>query len=172
VDGAVFDQSGEEAVVDVGAEITNICVHDHGLPRFVRILPTGGNDITVAVSRALGVSMEEAEALKTGRDVETNASRDDVRRVAHGRASSLVDEIRSSLEFYTAQTPGARVTAVLVTGGGSKLEGFPEMLQDRLLIPVERGHPFQKVEPGQDLADEAEALLAVAIGLAIPGGDR
>jgi type IV pilus assembly protein PilM len=116
--------------------------------------------------------MEEAEALKTGRDAESTASAEDARRVSNGRASSLVDEIRSSLEFYTAQTPGARVTRVLVTGGGSKLEGFPEMLQDRLMIPVERGRPFEKVEQGADLADEAEALLAVAIGLAIPGGSR
>jgi Tfp pilus assembly PilM family ATPase len=64
------------------------------------------------------------------------------------------------------------VTRVLVTGGASKLEGFPEMLQDRLLIPVERGRPFGKVEQDTDVADEAEALLAVAIGLAIPGGAK
>src|SRR5205823_9525552 len=40
-DGAVFDASGEEAVIDVGAEITSIVVHDDGVPRFVRMLPTG-----------------------------------------------------------------------------------------------------------------------------------
>ena len=83
-----------------------------------------------------------------------------------------MDEIRSSLEFYSAQTPGARVTRVLVTGGGSKLEGFTELLEERLAIPVERGRPLEKVEPGTDVADETEALLAVAIGLAIPGGAR
>jgi len=171
-DGAVFDQVGEEAVVDVGADITSICVHDHGVPRFVRILPTGGGDVTTAVSRALGVPMEEAEALKIGGDVESAANAEDARRVAHGRASSSVDEIRSSLEFYSAQTPGARVTRVLVTGGGSKLEGFTEMLQERLAIPVERGRPFEKVETGSDTTEDAEALLAVAIGLAIPGGAR
>ena len=170
VDGAVFDQHGEEAVIDVGAEITSICVHDHGVPRFVRILPTGGSDVTTAMSRALGVPMDQAEALKTGQEVESAVSPEDARRVAHGRASSFVDEIRSSLEFYSAQTPGARVTRVLVTGGGSKLEGFPELLEERLAIPVERGRPLEKVEPGTDVADGAEALLAVAVGLAIAGG--
>jgi type IV pilus assembly protein PilM len=172
VDGAVFDQSGEEAVIDVGAEITSICVHDHGVPRFVRILPTGGSDVTTAMSRALGVPMDQAEALKTGQEVETHVSAEDARRVAHGRASSFVDEIRSSLEFYSAQTPGARVTRVLVTGGGSKLDGFPELLEERLAIPVERGRPLEKVEPGTEVADGAEALLAVAVGLAIAGGEQ
>ena len=60
-----------------------------------------------------------------------------------------------------------------MTGGGSKLEGFVELLQERLMIPVDRAHPFEKVQAGgKDLDEEAEALLAVAIGLAIPGGVR
>ena len=172
-DAALFDDTGEEAVIDIGAEITSIVVHEAGVPRFVRMLPTGGNDITNAVARALSVQFEEAEQLKAGQPVEGSpASVDDARRVAHGRAASFVDEIRSSLEFYAAQTPRARITRVLVTGGGSKLEGFIELLQERLMIPVDRAHPFEKVQASTDLDEEAEALLAVAIGLAIPGGVR
>src|SRR5207244_13289945 len=132
-----------------------------------------GNDITNAVARALSVPVEEAEQLKAGEPVEGSAaSVDDARRVAHGRAASFVDEIRSSLEFYAAQTPRARITRVLVSGCGSKLQGFVELLQERLMIPVDRARPFEKVQAGKDLDEEAEALLAVAIGLAIPGGVR
>jgi len=170
-DGSLFDQSGEVAVIDVGAEITSICVHEQGVPRFVRILPTGGHDITSAVSRALGVPAEEAEALKVGQFVDSQVDHDEARRVVHGRASSFVDEIRSSLEFYAAQTPGARVGRVVVTGGGARLEGFLDMLQERLVVPVEQGHPFEKVEPRKGLAKDSEAFLAVAVGLAIPGGE-
>src|SRR5437773_3909372 len=65
-DAAIFDASGEEAVIDVGAEITSIVVHEGGVPRFVRMLPTGGNDITNAVARALAVNVEEADRLKPG----------------------------------------------------------------------------------------------------------
>ena len=45
------------------------------------------------------------------------------------RATQFVDEIRSSLEFYTAQTQGARIERLLVSGGGSKLEGFIDILR-------------------------------------------
>jgi type IV pilus assembly protein PilM len=168
-DGAVFERRGDEAVIDVGAEVTSISVHDRGVPRFVRILPTGGNDITVAVARALAIPFEDAEMLKRGQEVEGPHGLDDARRVAVGRASSFVDEIRSSLAFYTAQDADAQIGRVLVTGGGSRLEGFPEMLQERLMVPVERGRPFEKVRPGVEIAEEAEPILAVAIGLAIPG---
>ena len=120
-----------------------------------------------------GVTVEEADRLKAGFPVEGSpVTVEDARQVAYGRAASFVDEIRSSLEFYTAQSPRARITRVLVTGGGSKLRGFVELLQERLTIPVDRAHPFQKVLANKDVDQQAEALLAVAIGLAIPGGVR
>jgi type IV pilus assembly protein PilM len=168
-DDPVFGTDGDEAVVDIGAEVTSLCVHDRGVPRFVRILTTGGNDITQAVARAMQVSEADAERLKRGEPVPGHEL-DEARRVADGRAATLVDEIRSSLEFYAAQTPTAHVARVLVTGGGSKLPGFIEFLQDRLGVPVDRGRLFRGEDPRFDLDEEVEPHLAVAVGLAIPGG--
>ena len=45
-----------EALVDVGARVSNIVVHQGGVPRFVRILLMGGQDVTDAVARAGWVS--------------------------------------------------------------------------------------------------------------------
>ena len=163
---------GDEAVVDVGAHVTNICVHDRGTTRFVRILPSGGRDITLAIARGLGTEDAVAERLKRGEEVDGGPTREDVERVALSRAGSFVDEIRSSLEFYAAQVPGAKIGRVLVTGGGSKLQGLMELLQERIPVIVGRGHVFERVKSALDLspeaADEAEPLLAVATGLAIP----
>ena len=53
-----------EALVDVGASVTNIVVHQGGVPRFVRILLMGGGDVTTSVADRLGVPVEEAELLK------------------------------------------------------------------------------------------------------------
>ena len=172
--GAVLEDSGEEAVVDVGADVTSICVHDRGTPRFVRILPSGGSDITLAVARALGVSEEEADRVKRGEPVPSGGPNpEDAKRVAAGRTTSFVDEIRSSLEFYAAQSPGSKVGRLTVTGGGSKLEGFMELLSERIAAQVNRGRVFGRVTPQLNLTDEAlaeaEPLLAVAVGLALPG---
>jgi type IV pilus assembly protein PilM len=170
-DGLDLDIEGDEAVVDVGAHVTNICVHDRGLTRFVRILPSGGRDITLAIARALGIEDETAERLKRGEMVEGDPEPADAQRVAIQRAASFVDEIRSSLEFYTAQVPGARIGRVVVTGGGSKLGGFLELLRDRIPVTVERGHVFDRVRSRLNASEEeqedAEPLLAVAIGLAM-----
>ncbi|MDH4113810.1 MAG: type IV pilus assembly protein PilM, partial [Actinomycetota bacterium] len=168
--GMDLEDEGDEAVIDIGAHVTNIVVHARGTVRFVRILPSGGRDITLAIARGIGVDDEVAERLKRGEEVELESSQPDapqaddgddaahpdaagegddeagdrgadsvsepldlsrVREIAMQRAASFVDEIRSSLEFYTAQAQGARIARVLVTGGGSKLEGFLELLRQR-----------------------------------------
>jgi type IV pilus assembly protein PilM len=163
---------GGEAIVDVGADVTNICVHERGVARFVRILPSGGRDVTVAMATSLGISEEDAEALKRGQPVEGGPSAEQVETTRQHRVAALVDEIRSSLDFYRAQTPGAEVGRVLVTGGGSKLAGLVELLDERVDARVERGHAFQKVSVRLDMDEatmaEAEPLLAVALGLALP----
>jgi len=172
--GELLDEAHEEALIDVGADVTSICVHLRTVPRFVRILPSGGNDITLAVARALGIPEDEADRLKRGEAVEGGPSLEDARRVANGRTVSFVDEIRSSLEFYAAQSPGSRIGRVRVTGGGSKLGGFVDLLSERLGTPSEPGQVFGRVRPELDLSQEAladaEPLLAVAVGLALPGG--
>ena len=170
-EGLDLDVQGDEAVVDVGAHVTNICVHDRGLTRFVRILPSGGRDVTLAVARGLGVGDDVAERLKRGEPVEDGPALEDAERVALQRAGAFVDEIRSSLEFYTAQVPGAKIGRVVVTGGGSKLRGFLDLLQERIPVKVERGRVFERVRSQLgmtlDEQNEAEPLLAVAVGLAM-----
>jgi type IV pilus assembly protein PilM len=198
--GMDLEVEGDEAVIDVGAHITNIVVHAGGTVRFVRILPSGGRDVTLAIARGIGVDDEVAERLKRGEDVEIEEAVEDVGDVGEGptegtdegqtagavrpdvgrvseiamqRAGTFVDEIRSSLEFYTAQAQGARIAKVLVTGGGSKLEGFLDLLRQRIPVQVDVGRVFQHVRSQLSLSDEAlaeaEPVLAVAVGLAIPG---
>jgi type IV pilus assembly protein PilM len=218
--GLDLDSTGDEAIVDIGAQVTSICVHDRGVIRFVRMLPSGGRDITLAIASGLGVDDEVAERLKRGdrsqgiadaapvvgspadeaaagrlpapaetlptdtlptETLRAEAPRGvpggisdpaEVRDIALTRAGGFVDEVRSSLEFYTAQTPDAQIGRVLVVGGGSRLDGLLELLQERLPVPVDRGRLFERakseVELSAEASAEAEAVLSVAVGLAIP----
>ncbi len=218
--GLDLDSSGDEAIVDIGAQVTSISVHDRGVIRFVRMLPSGGRDITFALASALGVDDEVAERLKRGERFPGIANTapaggspageaaagqvpppagslpadtlpadtlgveapggvprspsdpGEVRDLALTRAGGFVDEVRSSLEFYTAQMPNAQIGRVLVVGGGSRLDGLLELLQERLPVPVDRGRLFERakseVELSAEASAEAEAVLSVAVGLAIP----
>ena len=173
--GMELETSGGEAIVDVGAHVTNIVVHAAGETRFVRILPSGGRDITVAIARGLSVDDEVAERLKRGEVVQgADATPRQALDIAMQRATQFVDEIRSSLEFYTAQTQGSRIERLLISGGGSKLAGFIEILRQRIPVTVEPGRVFSRVTSQLALSEEAQAeaepVLATAVGLAIPWG--
>ena len=215
--GMDLEEEGDEAIIDIGAHVTNIVVHARGTVRFVRILPSGGRDVTLAIMRGIGVDDEVAERLKRGEAVDlgslpnptpsgnaegerqeepqpgvvpdpngdefgggvaAGAGRPDVSRVRQitmERGASFVDEVRSSLEFYTAQAQGARIARVLITGGGSKLDGFLDLLRQRIPVEVRAGRVFLNARPqlslGEEALAEAEPVLAVAVGLAIPGRD-
>ena len=173
-DGLGLDESeaGGEGIVDIGADVTNICVHERGVARFVRILPSAGRDVTTAVAGQLGISDEEAEAMKRGQPAEGSMAAPEGMTIVRNRVSNLVDEIRSSLDFYRAQTPGAEVSRVLVTGGGSKMPGLLDLLRERVGTTVEPGRAFGRVQVRLGMDEEtradAEPLLAVAVGLALP----
>ena len=116
---------------------------------------------------ALGIPEDEADRIKRGEVVEGGPAPADAQRVAQGRTVSFVDEIRSSLEFYAAQSPGSRIGKLRVTGGGSKLPGFVQLLQERLGLLVEWYDPmaFVKATRGAGLHPEEQLSLAVVAGL-------
>ncbi len=170
-DGAV------EAIVGVGAGLTNVVVHENGVPRFTRTNPgVGGDAITEAIARELDVDLDTAEDLKrrVGRgapDSQTGAAA----RVVAERLTSIIEDIRNSLEFYQALPDALPLRRVLITGGGSRTAGLLERLQQQLFVPVEIAHPLQAVDVADvglsdEQLNEAEPLLAVPIGLALGGG--
>lgn len=168
-------ETGDEAVVDVGAEVTSICIHAWGVPRFVRILPAGGRLVTTAVAPSVGVSGDEAEQVKRGQLPPGHQEAGHAASaVATDAATVLAEEIQSSIDFFRTKMPGARVSRIVLSGGGSRLEGLHETLRQRdSNLDVADGRALCRVHADLDLdADavaQAEPLLAVAVGLALPG---
>lgn len=173
--GGFSDDGGGEMLIDAGASVTNIVVHDAGTPRFVRILLMGGDAITSALVSSLGVEHDEAEDLKAEIGIdEATGAHDEAARVVTDRARRFIDEIRGSLDYYRAQPDAVPVRRTIICGGASQLPNLRERLAEALHMPVERGHPMQTLKIGDVGLDseqliETEPYLAVAIGLAQGG---
>ena len=176
----VTEQSGlgsvdAEAIVDIGASVTNIIVHQGGVPRFVRILLMGGADITDAVAERLGVPSDQAESVKQGTGLATVAGSGDAQpatRAIETAGAAFVEEVRSSLDYYLAQPGSARVSRVVLSGGGSRLEGLLPRLASATRLPVEAARPMSLLKLGKTgLTDEqlayVEPMLTVPVGLAM-----
>ncbi len=163
---------GAEALIDIGARVTNVVVHSAGAPRFVRILLMGGQDITDAVAEQLGVPMDQAEGMKQhfahyGTDDVAEVSQ----TVAH-TSQDFVEEIRGSLDYFAASNAGPHVERIVLSGGGSKLDGLADRLASATRLPVITGDPLWPLRLGRTGLDEDQLefikpLAAVPVGLAL-----
>jgi type IV pilus assembly protein PilM len=168
---ALLDR-GSQVLIDIGAGVTNIVVHEGGLPTFVRILVMGGDSLTEALSSGLSIDREEAEELK--RTLALGSNGDVPSRIAEEQAGQFVDEIRSSLDYYQAQTGASELSGVVLSGGGATLGGLEKRLEAMLRLPVEVGNPFDRWE-AKDTVYGPEDLrrvgpsLTTAVGLALGG---
>ncbi len=165
-----------EALVDIGSGTTNIVVHEYGVPKFIRTLVIGGDDLNTALSAELGIDHDEAEALK--RQVSAGAIDDDraarAAAVIDDRISPLVEEIQGSLDYHLAQETSRPLRRVVLTGAASRLPRIAERLRSTVDVPIEPGDPLARIEVGDtglsdEQLDRAGDVMAVPLGLALAG---
>jgi type IV pilus assembly protein PilM len=173
-DAPEFGRQEAEALIDIGASVTNIIIHQGRVPRFVRILLMGGADITEALSDRLGVSAEQAEAYKqlAGLGPIDTAIGDPAGQAIQTTGGAFVEEVRGSLDYYMAQPGAARIGRVVLSGGGSRLTGLAERLSVATRLPVEAARPMSSLVLGRtgltaEQLGHIEASIAVPVGLAL-----
>lgn len=164
-----------EALVSVGSGVTVVVIHEMGVPRFVRIVDSGGDDLTDAIRTTLDFGFEEAELLK--RQLSSAPDRaDEARAAMEAPLASLVNEIRGSIDFYVSRPEAHPIDRIFVTGGAVRTEGFLDRLSEVLPVEAEAADPFVNLQVGDIgfLPEEIENLspyLPVPVGLAL-GGDK
>lgn len=168
--GAYGDQT--VALVEIGARITQVVVVANGMPRFVRMLPSGGQNVSDAVAGALGIAAAEADEIKRAVGIGFPVSAD---LATAGEAIStvvrpLVEAIRNTFVFYASNNPGAGIELVVLTGGGSQLPGLDRYLASTTRLPVVTGDPLAALTVAAtanlDDAGHQAPFLATTIGLA------
>ena len=162
---------GGEVLVDIGARVTNVVVHQGATPRFVRILLMGGQDVTEALASRLSLEPENAELVKLAASAGTD--RDEAAAdVIDAKLADFIEEVRGSLDFYAVQPDALPLERIMISGGGSLLGPLAERLQAGLRVPVERARTLASVRVGRlglepdELAD-LEPRSAVPVGLAL-----
>src|SRR5262245_42186248 len=172
---AVADSGGAEGIVSFGGGVTAITVHEGGVPRFGRVLGTGGGEIADAIAAELSIPAETAEALK--RQLATGAGDELVARARTAierPLAVLLDEVRSSIDYYRNQPGANRLSRVIATGGSSQLPGLPERMSALVGVPVDLAQPREMLAIGDigfppEELPRLDAYLPAAVGLALGG---
>ena len=166
------------ALLNVGASAININIVNGDQSVFTRdISSAGGNAFTEAVQKELNLPFESAEQAKKGQAVD-GTTVEDVRLILRAVAENVLLEVQKTLDFFKATTGAERIDRVLLAGGASRVQGFREMLAERVGAPVEPFDPFRKVQFesrkfGVDDVTDVAPTAVVAVGLALRrAGDR
>lgn len=177
------------ALVEFGAEVTNISVYAAGMLLGLTSIPFGSGDVTDAVASAFGIRRHQAERLKCVHG-SALASPSDHRELVPANAPSDADggplarhaddrnriqraELVSVITTQIAQLTeevgralktmgftGQRGQQIVLTGGGAELPGIADYAQAALGKPVRIGKPPQMTGLPEAHATPGFATLA------------
>ncbi len=159
------------AVINLGANTTNIIIIEKGIPQLFRDLSIGGSFFTENLSKDLNISFNEAEKLLKGLPLQ-NISQEQVQTVLKINIQNLLEEIEKTFSFYEAgDKSGKKIEFILLSGGLSKLRDLLGHFKQRFDIETEIFNPFRKISFDERkfdpiYFDEMATLFGVATGLA------
>ena len=156
------------ALLDWGAGGSKLYIVDRGLVRVSHSIHQGAQDLTLALSRALGVSVSDAEKLKRAAGLSAGISG----KAGGGTLSALLnfifDETKRVISHFE-RASGHVVKDISFIGGGVNLPGLLDAAQSAFSIEVTRADPFSQVEAPAFLDETLKAVgpeFAVALGAA------
>ncbi len=173
------DDSQIVTLLNIGASTMNVNIVKGTRSLFTRDITVGGSQFTDVLQRSLGLSFQQAEAVKRGiADARDGIEEKSIEPLINNVTEVVAMEIQKTFDFYRATTEDNEmvVQKILISGGGSKLAGLAEDLSAKLELPVEILDPFRNIKVDTrkfdpDYLSEIMPEMAVAVGLAVRGAE-
>ncbi|MEK7662084.1 MAG: type IV pilus assembly protein PilM [Patescibacteria group bacterium] len=156
-------------VLDMGAGTTKLSIVEHGIVKSSHVISRGSQDITVALSRSLSISLESAEEMKRAYGLIGKEGSPEIAKTVSLSTDYIFSEVNRVLLNYEKKY-NKTIDKVILTGGGVLLRGFKEAAVSILRAEALYGDSFSKIEFPAFLGDtlrEAGPEFSVAIGLAL-----
>ena len=159
------------AFFSFGSNLTSFLVLLQGEVIFSRDIPVGGFQFTNEISKNMGLTFEEAESLKISQGTQKEVP-EDTRAFMNIALDYVTEEIRNSIDFYTATASGLAISRAYYTGGASQTIGLIDHLIDTIKLPFEAFNPYQQIKSGNkkfsmSYLQQIAPFVAVSCGLAI-----
>lgn len=166
------DVGGTVAVVEIGQSTTSVVVATNGVPQFIRIIPTGSGQLTVALMERLEVDFDTAEGLK--RHIGLSATpvapeNQQALEVIYEVAGDLLTSLRNTVSYFSNTRPEQPIRHILLAGDGALLPGCERAISEVTRVNTVLVDHLAGVELSRKV-NETELRanrpnLAVALGL-------
>lgn len=158
-----------QMIFDMGASSTNIYIIERGILRNSHTINKGSQDISVAISKSMSVSFEEAERMKKTYGVAVGQKDKDLTEITSLILEYVFSESSMVLSNYQKKY-NKNVNKVVFTGGGVNLKGLIDYAKKFFQTECVIASPFDKLNyPAflNDVLKETGSEFSVAIGVAL-----
>lgn len=190
---AVLDERDRDAgvaLVDIGGGTTDIAVFQDRIIRHTSVLPLAGSVVTSDIKAKCKILRDQAESLKVkfGTCLPNSVNQDDIiaipmshdrepreisvrtlAEIIRGRMKMLYEQV--DLEITLSQYREQLINGVVLTGGGSNLDGMREYGEMMLGLDCRIGKPDMHIDTQSSVTfeDFSHPMYATGIGLVIYG---
>lgn len=155
------------AFIDIGATMTLFSVTENGDNIYTRDQLFGSEQYTRSIVSYYNKSYEEAEKEK----VEGRLPPTYTFEVLAPFQTTLIQQIRRAIQMYLTFSGKEKLDYLVISGGTAALENIQELLSAELGIHTVIANPFNNMEVGDSVDEQALAIVApqlmVASGLAV-----
>lgn len=158
-------------IFDFGVSTTKLYIVEEGVIKASHIVNRGSQDLTLALSKSLGISFDEAEGSK--RVSGLSGKKEDDENGFSESTSAILEYIYSEVERVITdyQTKyNKSISKIVLTGGGVLLKNIVDKTSEKFKIEVELANPFKKVEAPaflEEILKKAGPEFAIAVGVAL-----
>jgi type IV pilus assembly protein PilM len=168
-----YIEEGVYVILNIGAVNTNMVVYGPNAKFFARDVAWGGHHFTKEIMKQQDISYSEAEqykmeyGLKEPEKEKENDSIVALNVAEKSIAEQIIQEVKRSLRFYVKEAGNSDFRKILLIGGGAKLKGLPEFIEEQMNVPTEVYNSYSNLERPEKFKDMQDPQLAVALGLAM-----
>jgi type IV pilus assembly protein PilM len=112
------------------------------VPKIVRSVPRGGQELTERLADRIGMEIPQAEMAKRAEGLVGSTAIVDA--LLEG-IRPLLSEIRSSVHYFESTNSGAVLERISLTGGASALPGLAKVLTEQLGVATGVVQPMQHI---------------------------
>jgi len=160
-------------IVDLGAVGSNFVIFSALAIRFTSHIKISGQLFNKAIMKELKVSEKEADKLKINVGLDKKKEKGMVYNALEPIIDDLAKQINDYIVFYHEHAthvhgPDGAIGQIILCGGDSLLLNLPELLSEKLKLPVKMGNSLINVSSkGISLPKKESFTYATAIGLAL-----
>ncbi len=159
------------AIVDIGAAKIKINILVNGISSISRDAELGSTKLTTDLANALAIDFDTAEAIKVGKKKRTD-NQQLIEKVFFSTCTEWILEIKDAIDIYRINHPRHPLKRLIIGGGGSKVDGFQELLSRETGLTVELFDPFANFDFDRKKFNPAylESVgpeMAIATGVAL-----